>query len=774
MKDIKKVAVIGSGVMGAGIAAHFANAGVEVLLLDVPQSGFGKKNALAEGAIERLLKTDPAPLMHKKNVKLIKAGNLESDLDQLKDVDWVVEAIIEKLEIKQDLYKKIAQVKRPDAVVSSNTSTIPLGKLMEGMPEEFQQTFMITHFFNPPRYMKLLEIVKGPKTRLDLYEGIKTFSDYRLGKGVVECKDTPGFLANRIGIYWLQVAMIGAFEHKMSVEEADALLGKPMGIPKMGVFGLLDLVGLDLIPLIGGIMKSTLPAHDPYCQGYREPELFKKMIADGYTGRKGKGGFYRLNTDNGGKIKESINLETGLYSPSLKATLSSLSAAKKDLKAMLTHPDRGGKFSWEVLSKVLSYAASLVPEVSDSIVAIDSAMKWGYNWKYGPFELIDKLGASWMAQRLKEEGREIPQILSQVKGDSFYKVIDGQLHAFNGKGQYEPIRRSPGQLLLSDIKLTTKPLAKNASASLWDIGDGVACLEFHSKMNAIDPEIMKMIRQSIEIVGRSYKALVIYNEGSNFSAGANLGLALFVANIGLWQSIEEIVKEGQDAYQALKYSSFPVVGAPSGMALGGGCEVLLHCDAVQAHAETYIGLVEVGVGLVPAWGGCKEMITRWLTNGKRAGGSMVAIGKVFEMIATAFVAKSAEEAKEALFFRSEDNITMNRDRLLFDAKQKALTLAQTYQVPVEDKLSLPGSVARVALTMAVKGFVKIGKATAYDEFISKKLAYILSGGDTDVTDEKGAESLLEMERSAFMELVKNPKTLARMEHILETGKPLRN
>lgn len=774
MAEIKRAAVIGAGVMGASIAAHLTNAGVPVLLLDVAQSGFGKKNALAEAAVEKLLKADPAPFMRKSNADLITVGNIESDLSKINDCDWIIEAVVEKIEIKQELYKKIQGYKKSDAIVSSNTSTIPLQKLMEGMDDAFQQTFMITHFFNPPRYMRLLEVIKGPKTKNEIYQRIVHFADVFLGKGVVDCKDTPGFIANRIGIYWLQTAMIQAMDGGLTVEEADAVLGKPVGVPKMGVFGLVDLVGLDLIPLIGGIMRQTLPADDPYCKNYREPELFQKMIAEGYTGRKGKGGFYRLNTEEGKKVKESINLKTGEYAPSQKAVLSSLHESKGDIKKLLSHSDHGGQYAWAVMSEVLTYALSLAGIIAEDIISIDQAMKWGYNWKWGPFELLDKVGPAWFAEKLRAENRVVPELLKKVGDSTFYRVESHKMQYMTLDGQYKTLERPQGVLLLSDIKLASKPLAKNSSASLWDVGDGVVCLEFHSKMNAIDPQIMQMISKSIDIVQKDYKALVIYNEGSNFSAGANIGLALFVANVGLWDSLDEFIAEGQKTYQALKYAPFPVVAAPSGMALGGGCEVLLHADAIQAHAESYIGLVEVGVGLVPAWGGCKEMLTRWLTSSNRPGGSMVAVGKIFEIIGTAQVAKSAFEAKEKMFLKETDTVTMNRDRLLFDAKEKALSLASSYQVPQQQELSLPGAGAKVALNMAVKGFVKIGKASPYDEEVAKRLADVLCGGDSDMTDKNGEERILDLERQAFMTLVKNPKTLARMEHILETGKPLRN
>ena len=415
-----------------------------------------------------------------------------------------------------------------------------------------------------------------------------------------------------------------------------------------------------------------------------------------------------------------------------------------------------------------------MPEISDHIVGIDTALKLGYNWKYGPFELLDKIGASWFVEKLKKEGRSVPSLLEKVGENTFYRVQTGRLQYFTLKGVYEDVRRRPGQLLLSDVKLQSKPLIQNGSASIWDIDDGVACLEFHSKMNTIDPDIMAMIRQSIDEVSKNFKALVIYNEGTNFSAGANIGLALFTANVALWPLIYQMIAEGQQTYKALKYAPFPVVSAPSGMALGGGCEVLLHSTAVQAHAESYIGLVEVGVGLIPAWGGCKELVTRWMTNHQRPGGALVAIGKVFETIGMAKVAKSAAEAREFLYLRPEDGITMNRDRLLADAKAKALSMVKNYTPPEPQELSLPGSTARTALLMAVKALVKIGKASLYDEEISKKLAFVLTGGAADITDKQTEDQLYKLELDAFMMLIKNPKTLERIEHMLETGKPLRN
>jgi 3-hydroxyacyl-CoA dehydrogenase len=774
---IEKAAVIGAGVMGSGIAAHIANAGVPVLLLDIVPKGANDRNAIAAQAIARMLKTDPAPFMSKSAAKLVTPGNLEDDLGKLADADWIVEAIVENPKIKRDLYGKIEGARKKGSLVSSNTSTIPLGTLVDGLPESFARDFLITHFFNPPRYMRLLELVAGPKTRKEALDAARIFADERLGKGVVDCKDTPGFIANRIGTLWIQVAISAAFEMGLTVEEADTVVGRPMGIPKTGVFGLMDLVGIDLMPHVAASMNAALPESDMYRRLYKEIPLIGKMIAEGSTGRKGKGGFYRLEKKaDGSRVKESIDLRTGSYGPSVKARLESVEAARiGKLRALVEHPDKGGQYAWRVLAHTLSYAASLVPEIADSITAVDEAMRLGYAWKYGPFELIDRLGTGWFTEKLRATGMAVPPLLEKAAGRPFYKVEAGALHFMTTAGDYAKLDRRPGVLLLSDLKLTSAPLLKNGSASLWDIGDGVVCLEFHSKMNAMDPDILDLIQKSSKLVKEKYKALVIHNDADNFSVGANIGLVLFAANIALWPMIEDMVSKGQQTYKALKYAPFPVVAAPSGLALGGGCEIVLHSSAVEAHAETYMGLVEVGVGLVPGWGGCKEVLTRWLFNKKRPGGPMPAISKAFEMIGTAQVAKSAFEAKELLLLRESDGIVMNRDRLLANAKAKAIELAKNYKAPEPPKeIHLPGPSAKGALGLAVEGFRRQGKATAHDVVVSAELAKVLSGGATDIVDALGEDDLTKLERQAFMALLMTEGTLSRIEHMLETGKPLRN
>ena len=799
--SINKVAVIGAGVMGSGIAAQIANAGVPVVLLDIVPKDAEDRNVIAKGAVAKMLKADPAPFMSKKNAKLIEVGNLEDDLEKISDCDWIVEVVLEDLQIKHATYKKIQKHRKKNSIVTSNTSTIPLAKLAEGQPDAFVKDFMITHFFNPPRYMRLLEIITSGKTDKNAVKIVKDFCDVRLGKGVVTCKDTPGFIVNRLLVFWMQTALNVAVEDNVPLEVADAVMGKPIGVPKTAVFGLIDLVGVDLMPYLANSMLSSLPEDDEYRKIYKDYPFVPQMIEAGYNGRKGKGGFYRLNPDapKGTREKQTLDLnpdkfEESQYRKSNKKKLASVKAGKKGLRAVVETDDEGGRYAWKVLSKTLAYAASLVPQIADDIASVDEAMRLGTNWKKGPFEMIDQLGPKWFADKLKEDGIDVPPLLEAVGDDTFYKVNDGKLQAFGIDGKYHDVKRADGVLLLRDIKLNAEPVIKTASASVWDIGDGVLCVEFTGKMNALDEEVFNAYHQAIKLIGdgsEDYKAMVIYNEGSHFSAGANLGLAIFAMNIAMWPQIDALVSGGQKVYKALKYAPFPVVSAPSGMALGGGCEILLHSDHVQAHAETYTGLVEVGVGIIPGWGGCKEMVLRYqeeerqnydkATGGKKVWFSpkntpMGAVRKAFETIALAKVAKSAQEAKEIRYLKDSDGITMNRDRLLFDAKEKALELAKNYEAPapVED-IRLPGATGQFALEMAVADLRKSGKATPHDVVVSNAVATVLSGGEkADWTTPVHEDHLYKLEREEFMKLVRHKDSQARIEHMLETGKPLRN
>ncbi|MGU3664704.1 3-hydroxyacyl-CoA dehydrogenase NAD-binding domain-containing protein [Methylobacterium sp. A49B] len=773
MTGIRKVAVIGAGVMGSGIAAHVANAGVPVLLMDVVPEGAADRSALAKDAIAKMLKTEPAAFMAPRAAKLVEACNIEDHLDRLGEADWIIEVVVERLDVKQALYRHIDAVRRPGTAISSNTSTIPLDALIEGMPEAFAKDFLITHFFNPPRYMRLLEIVTGPRTDPALAATVAGFADRRLGKSVVRCKDRPGFIANRLGIFWIQNAIAAAIDLGVPVEEADAVMGRPFGIPKTGVFGLVDLVGLDLIPHTTKSLRAALPAEDAFHATYREMPLITTLIAEGHTGRKGKGGFYRLNRAGAQKTKEAIDLKTGEYRPSARADLPGLKEAKGP-RAVLDLPGRVGGYAWTVIGPTLAYAAGLVGEASDEIAAIDEAMRLGYNWKWGPFELIDRIGGAYVAERLAKDGHAVPPILAGLNGRTFYRVENGRRQVLTVGGDYENIVRPEGVLRLEDIKLAGKPLLRNGSAALWDIGDGVVCFEFTSQSNALDEQILVLLGKTIKLVRDKYKALVVYNEASNFSVGANLGLALFAANIAAWGEIEKLVSLGQQTYAQLKYAPFPVVSAPAGMALGGGCEILLHSDAVQAHAESYIGLVEAGVGLVPAWGGCKEMLARWQSAPKLPKGPMPATAKVFETVSTATVAKSAEEARDLLFLRPTDGITMNRDRLLADAKAKALSLVEGYAPPKPVTLTLPGPSGALALRMAAEGFARRGIATKHDLVVAAELAAVLSGGEADSLDPVDEAAILELERESFMRLVRTEATLDRFESVIETGRPVRN
>jgi len=773
--DIKTVAVLGAGVMGSAIAAHIANAGRQVILLDIVPKGASNRNIIVDQAVERLLTAKPAALMHKRFAKNITHGNLEDHLHKLAKVDWVIEVIIERLQPKKDLYKKIQAICGPSTIISSNTSTIQLAELTASMPSHFKQQFLITHFFNPPRYMRLVEIITGPTTKHSVVESIRQFCDHMLGKSIVLCNDTPGFIANRIGAYWLQTAMHEAFRLGLTVEEADALSYRLMGVPKTGVFGLMDLVGLDVMPDILKSMTRSLPITDPFHQQASIPSLVETMIKDGATGRKGSGGFYRLVHSEGKRLKESINLKTGRYSALQKPTLASLHPkVSKDLHQLLNFNDKGGEFAWSVLSKVLTYSAALIPEVTHDINEIDRALKLGYNWSLGPFELIDKLGVDWFCHKLESDNISPPAFLKKAGSKTFYRFHKQQQQSLTLTGAYQTSPITAGTLRLSNIKQNQPPIQHNNSASLWDIGDGVLCLEFHSKMNAIDTDIISMMSHAINIIPNKYKALVIYNEADNYSVGANIGQVLFAANIAAWPQIDELIKTGQQTYKALKYAPFPVIGAPSGMALGGGCESLLHCDAIQAHAETYMGLVEVGVGLVPAWGGCKEMLMRWTHNKNTPKGPMPAIIKAFEIISTASVTSSAFDAKDMLYLRSSDHITMNRERLLFDAKKLALSLSTNYAPPDSNEINLPGETARVTLSLAAQHVLKLGKITPYDASIANHLANILCGGDADILTPLTEDQLLALERDAFLNLLKNEQTLDRVQHMLETGKPLRN
>lgn len=796
MTEIKKVAVLGSGVMGSGIAGVIANAGIPVLLLDiVPKEG--GRNSLAEGAIEKQGKGSTPGFAHKKFSKLVTAGNFEDDLDKLAEVDWIVEVVVEKLEVKQDVYRKIDAVRKKGSIVSSNTSTLPLHVLIGGLSKSFSDDFLITHFFNPPRFMKLLEVAKSDGFDAGRFASFCDFADRTLGKGVVPVKDTPGFLANRIGVYWMTAGLIEAVRLGIKVEEADAVMGKPLGLPKTGMFGLYDLIGIDLMPLIAKAMLATLPENDAFRTLYNVPPLVEKMIAEGYTGRKGKGGFYRIQkSEDGKKTKEVIDLTTGEYRAEKKAKLESVDAAKGGPAALFAHKDIGGQYASAVMLKTLHYAASLIPEISDDIQSVDAAMVMGYNWKHGPFQMIDRLAAGGLsgtevfATALQQAGMDVPKLIQESLGKKLYDVADGRVTQFNIGGKYSAVPVPEGSLMLEDIKRTgAKPVKKNATSQVWDLGDGVACLELTSKQNTWDPENLKMVQELPDLVRSNFRALVIGTDADHFSFGANIGFFLLACNTASWWAISDMVKQGQQAFMGLKYASFPSVSALSGMALGGGCELQLHVTAVQAQMESYPGLVEAGIGVIPGWGGCKELLWRHAAAAKAmqasimkgekpamliTAGPMGAVGKAFEYISMAKVAGSAAEAREMLILNEKSRITMNRRRVLADAKNLARELSHDYVAPEQTTIRLPGASGKAALDLAVQNFRASGKATPHDEVVAHHLAYVLTGGDTDITQEVSEQQLLDLEHDAFMDLAKTKATQARIAHMLNTSKPLRN
>lgn len=778
--EIRRAAVIGAGTMGSGIAAQLANAGIPVLLLDVVPSGATERSALAAGALARMRTQLPAPFMSAEAMALVTPGNVEDDLDALGAVDWIIEAVFEDPAVKSPLYAKLDAARRPGSIITSNTSTIPLQALIAGQSAAFASDFAITHFFNPPRYMRLLELVSGPQTRAEVTAALHVVCDERLGKGVVVCKDTPGFIANRIGTFFMYCAMHESLKHGLSIEEADAVCGKPMGLPKTGIFGLTDLVGLDLMPHIMKSFHATLPAGDAFLSLPMTFAPMEALIAAGNTGRKSKGGgFTRLVPDpKGGRTKQVVDLQTGEYRDERAPQLASLAAArgKSALRTLVSFDDRGGRFAAALLTQSLAYAASLVPTIADRVSAVDQAMRLGYGWTFGPFELIDQLGAAPFAALLATQGIAVPPLVALQK--PFYRVEGGVVEELLPSGEYAAVPRTPGVISLADIKRSAKPILKNGSASVWDIGDGVLCLEFTSKMNSLDQDIMAMIRQIITTVGDgrgAYKALVIYNDGENFSVGANLGVALFSLNIAMYDAVEQSVAGGQETYSALLHASFPVVSAPAGLALGGGTEILLHSDAVQAAAETYAGLVEAGVGIIPGWGGCKEMLLRHVgpvhSDPAKA---MAAAGQVFQMIAMTKTSTSAADARAIGYLRASDGITMNRDRLLTDAKAKALSLVSGYAPLPPRSVTLSGARGKGMLMAGVAALAAAGKVTPHDQVVTDALATVLTGGDTDGKTPLDESALLTLERAQFMHLARTPGSLARIEHMLATGKPLRN
>jgi len=753
--SIQKVGVIGAGVMGAGIAAQAANGGAEVVLLDIVPDGAEDRNAIAQGAVDRFKKAGAnGGFMGQQAMDRLRVGNTEDDMHLLADCDWIVEVIVEKLEIKQDLFQRIEAVRKDGSVVSSNTSTIPLNKLMTGMPERLRRDFIVTHYFNPPRHMRLLEIVKGEDTDQIAVDKVADFNDRCMGKTVIHCADRPGFIANRLGVFWMQTAVYEAVRNGLNVEEADAIMSGPCGYPSTGIFGLWDLCGINLMPDVTASLASLLPESDAFSPYAKVLPQVEAMVDKGYHGRKGRvyQGFYRVTrTEDGKKTKETIDLDTLDYRPFDKSTLASAGLKKGQLSELLSSDDKGGIYGWKVLSQVLNYATTLVPDVAGDITSVDQAMKLGYNWRFGPFEMIDLIGTQAFVDRLDSEGLPVSDFLRKADGRALYVVEEGVEKCLNASGEYVPVTRPEGVMTLTDLQRRGGCVIESDTANVWDLGDDVWCLEFRTKMNTLPWELLENIDKILTRAEQENKALVLYNEGPLFAAGANL--ADLVERVDDHDYVRSYIAYGQKVFMRLKYANVPVVGAPAGRAFGGGVEILMHCHGVQAHSELYIGLVENNVGIIPAWGGTKELLIR----SREKFGPDQAITHAYKVISGAMVSGSALHAKELGYLRDGDGITMNRDRLLMDAKQRALSLRQIPFKPA--KQSALSSCT--APTFSEGGHQEVVERTTFETM-------------QPALQDDWEKALLAAELENVLTLCAAPAAIERMQHMLKTGKPLKN
>ena len=774
MNSLRRVAVLGAGTMGARIAAHFANAGFPVDLLDIVLPG-PDRNAAARNGLDAAAKQRPAGFFTDSVRSLIAPGNFEDDLARLSACDWIVEAVTEQLNVKRDLLAKVAAVRAPGSILSTNTSGIPLAQIAADLKPDLRRHFLGTHFFNPPRYLHLVEIIPGPDTDPEVLAWVSSFCDLHLGKGVVPCKDTPNFIANRIGTFFAATLFKQTIDGGFTVEEVDALTGSLIGLPNSATFRLADIVGLDIWAHVLHNLRTLAP-NDPGHDRYAAPEFMTRMVERGWLGEKRGQGFYKRV----GPQKEihAIDLKTFEYHPAQKPRFPSVDAARtiEDLpervRTLLAGRDRAGEFLWSLLRDLFTYSASMVPEISDRIVEIDRAMRWGYANKLGPFEMWDALGVPETVARMRAEGHPVPANVDRMLASgakSFYEAADRngqpQTRYFDvTAGAYRELEPRPGILSLSEIRRARGVVKKNSGASLVDLGNGVLCLEFHTKMNAIGDDILQMVAAAIEETSRNFEALVIANQGEHFSAGANLMLILLAAQEGEWDELEGAIRRFQQANMSIKYAPKPVIAAPFGMTLGGGCEVVLHSARAQASAETYIGLVEVGVGLIPAAGGCKEMLLR-LGDAKAA----------FELIGYAKTSTSAAHARELGLLRPQDQISMNPERLIGDAKRAALALSPVY-APGAPRRDIPveGESGYALLKMGVFLAREGGFISEHDALIGDKLARVLSGGLLTGRQTVSEQYLLDLEREAFLSLCGQPKTQERIQYMLKTGKPLRN
>ena len=797
--QIRKAAVLGAGVMGATIAAHLANVGIPGLLLDiVPADAGSDRNTIARAGLEKALKARPAAFYTSKAAALITIGNIEDNLADLAGVDWIIEAVVERLDIKRSLYSQLETVLRPDTIISSNTSGLPAHLLTEDRSEQFRRNFLITHFFNPVRYMRLLELIPDADTAPELLQFMQEFSTEVLGKGVVVGKDTPNFVGNRIGVYGFLATMRRALDEGYTPGEVDAILGQAMGRPKSAVFRTADLSGLDTLAHVADNLYENAP-DDPERETFRLPEVVREMIRRGWLGEKTGQGFYKKikNADGSSTILE-LNLQTLEYEPQQKYRFNSIGNARnyddpvQKMLTVLEGDDRAAQLARETTADSLCYAAALAPEIAENIVAVDEAMRWGFGFELGSFEVWDVLlqKPETLANVMQAHGEHarLPELVQRVqsKGQgTFYIGQPGSRQYFDfHTDTYKPVPTPQGAISLAAARAAGGVVRENDSASLIDLGDGIGCIEFHTKMNTIDEGIIEIMHYAVEEGQRRFHGLVINNDAADFSAGANVLLVLMAARQGEWALLENAINRLQQAHQALKYSPIPVVVAPSGRALGGGCEIIMHGHHARAHAESYIGLVEVGVGLVPAGGGCKELLLRHGAGledqqARKTGGPFAPARKAFETIAFATVSTSAAEAQALRFLRKTDAVTVNRDLLLRDAKADAIRLVEMHeagkwQPPQPPLMLLPGPGARMVLEQQIDNLRLLGKISEHDAVIGRELARVLTGGECSPVTPLTEQQVLDLEREAFLKLSGMEKTQERMQSILVTGKPLRN
>jgi 3-hydroxyacyl-CoA dehydrogenase len=774
MRTIHRVAVLGAGTMGSRIAAHFANAGIPALLLDVP--GQPNRNAPALQGIQNALKQRPGGFFTDDKAVLVEPGNFDDDLAKLAECDWIIEAIVENLEAKRALWRKVEAARKPNAILSTNTSGIPLASISEGFSPGFRRHFLGTHFFNPPRYLHLMELIPGPETDPDILADVEQFADRRLGKGVVRTKDTPNFIANRIGSFMGGTIGKTMLEEDFSIEEVDALTGPLIGVPNSASFRLLDLVGLDVWGFVGTNLYELVP-NDPWRERFLPLDFEKKMIEQKWLGDKAGQGFYKKRGGKG-DAREILVLDwkTLEYQPLQKPRFPSVDAAHniEDLgervRTLLRSDDRAGRFLWKVLSDLFLYCSEMIPEVSDRIVEIDRAMRWGYGHKLGPFQLWDAVGFLEVISRLEMDRRALPAHIKDALARgiiALYRPPDQrravtEYFDFRSNG-YQPIEPRPGIFTLRDRKRTHGVVFENAGASLIDLGDGVLCVEFHSKLNTLGEDAIVMVQAGLDETNRNFEAMIVANEGETFSAGANLMLVLLMAQEGEWDDLNLAVQRFQQMNMALKYAAKPVVAAPFSRTLGGGCELVLHCTRAQASAETYMGLVEVAVGVIPAGGGCKELLAR-LKDPLR----------VFDLIGYAKVSTSAEDARKLGLLHRSGSISMNPERLIGDAKALALSLVPNYSPAAPAAIPVAGESAYAMMKLGAWSARQGNFITDYEVIIAEKLAHILSGGRLSGAQNVSEQYLLDLEREAFLSLCGNTKTRERMQYMLKTGQPLRN